>query len=392
MRFLHTSDWHVGKPLRNVKRDEEYAAALAEVLDIARHERVDCLLVAGDLFDSVAPSPESERTVFDFFRELAGARIPAVVVGGNHDHPKRLNAFARILDLVDIHVRGEPATTDEGGVIELASLDRSETAVIAALPWVSERKVRDFESLLRQGKEFQDYAEGVAQMIAHLCGSFRDEAINILLAHVMLDGAIVGGEGAGERPLHLGQTYAVKPQRLPRDAHYVALGHLHRPQEVLSGRGYYAGSLLQLDFGEAAQQKSVNVIEASPGRPAKVQSIALASGRQLRSLGEPGAGLTLDEIRAAAETAGDAYLRVFVRADRPSPGLGDMVRELLPNAVAVNLEAPQSEEQRADPGLMQLSPSELFLRFYRGTHAAEPSEPLLALFQRLYDEVAHEAA
>ena len=80
MRFLHTSDWHVGKPIKSIKRDAEYAAALAEVLDIAKRERVDCILVAGDIFDSVAPPPEAERIVFDFLRELIAEQIPAVIL------------------------------------------------------------------------------------------------------------------------------------------------------------------------------------------------------------------------------------------------------------------------------------------------------------------------
>src|SRR4029453_8792450 len=87
MRFLHTSDWHVGKRLRNHDRDAEYSAALAEVLDIAKREAVDCLLVAGDIFDSVAPPPEAERIVFDFLRALINTPIPAVVIGGDQDPP-----------------------------------------------------------------------------------------------------------------------------------------------------------------------------------------------------------------------------------------------------------------------------------------------------------------
>src|SRR3990170_8581586 len=164
MRFLHTSDWHIGKPLRNHRRDDEYVAALEEVLDIAGREQVDCMLVAGDIFDSVAPPPEAERIVFDFFRELIGARIPAVVIAGNHDHPRRLNAFSRVLDLVNVHVRGEPVLAEEGGIVEVTSRGGAETAVIAALPWVSERKVRDFESLFAGGKQFGQYADGVSEM------------------------------------------------------------------------------------------------------------------------------------------------------------------------------------------------------------------------------------
>lgn len=392
MRFLHTSDWHVGKALRNRSRDDEYAEALAQVLDIARRSQVDAVLVAGDVFDSAVPSPEAERIVFEFLRELAGARIPAVIAGGNHDHPKRLNAFGQILDLVGIYVRGEPATADEGGVLEMRSRDGSETAVIAVLPWVSERKVRDFESLMEGGKHFADYAEGVARMMAHLARSFRPGCVNVLVSHVMLDGAIVGGEGAGERPLHVGQTYAVRPQRLPSGAHYVALGHVHRPQEVkeLSGRGYYAGSLLQLDFGEAGQQKSVYLVDCAPNRPARVEAVPLSAGRQLRDIGSPQKGLTLEELKHLAAEAGNAYLRVFVRVDRPFPGLADQVRELLPGAVDIVVERTDKTAEKRDPDLMRLNPQEMFATYYRRTHSAEPSEALMGLFNRLYQEVLDE--
>lgn len=390
MRFLHTADWHVGKQLRHLKRDAEYVAVLAEMLDIARRERVDCLLVAGDIFDSALPPPEAERIVFDFFRELAGARIPAVVIGGNHDHPRRLNAFARLLELVNVHMLGDPVHAGEGGVVEIASRDGSETAVIAALPWVSERKVRDFDSLLAEGRHREEYAEGVSRMIDHLCKRFRSDTVNVLLAHVMLDGALTGGEDAGERPLHIGDSYGIRPQRLPAEAHYIALGHLHRAQAIIPGRAFYAGSPLQLDFGEAGQRKSVSLVDASPGRKAHVETIPLSSGRQLRDLGERGAGLTLDELRAAADDVGDAYLRVFVRVDAPSPGLAEMVREILPNAVAINLESPATMSKR-DPGLMRLSPTELFSTFYRRNHTAEPPQPVLDLFNRLHDEVSREA-
>ncbi|HWQ28521.1 MAG TPA: exonuclease subunit SbcD, partial [Dehalococcoidia bacterium] len=117
MRFLHTSDWHVGKPLRNRSRDDEYRAALAEVLDIARRERVDCVLVAGDIYDASTPPPEAERIVYDFFRELRGAGIKAVVIAGNHDHPRRLDAVARVLEMLDIFVLGRVARPDDGGCV-----------------------------------------------------------------------------------------------------------------------------------------------------------------------------------------------------------------------------------------------------------------------------------
>jgi exonuclease SbcD len=387
MRFLHTSDWHVGKTLRSEKRDAEYRGALEEILDIARREKVDCVLIAGDVFDSVMPPPEAERIVFDFFRELAGERIPAVIIGGNHDHPKRLAAFSRILDLIDIHVRGDPVLPNEGGIVEVASRDGSENAVVAALPWVPERKVRDWESLMSGGQHYEDYAEGVAQMIGHLCKAFRKDAINIFLSHVMMDGAITGGESSGERPLHTGQAYAVKPQRLPSDAGYIALGHLHRPQAILPGRAFYSGSLIQLDFGEAGQEKSVCVVDAAPGRPPHVEHVPLTAGRQLRKIEG-----NLDQLRVLADTVGDAYLCVFVRVDQPVQGLAEQVRALFPNAVAVIPVYPPTAGQVTEPSLIRLSPAEMFVEYYKTAHANEPESALMELFNKLYQDASDEAA
>ena len=388
MRFLHTGDWHIGKALRSLRRDDEYREVLAEVLDIARTERVDCLLVAGDIFDSAAPPPEAERIVFDFFRELVGARIPAVVIAGNHDNPRRLGAFARVLELVDIHVVGEPALPDGGGVHHIRSRDGEELAVIAALPWVNERKVRTWEGLQEAGVSFAEYADGVAGMANYLCQGFRPDSVNILLAHLMVDGAVVGGEGAGERALHLGLTYAVKPQVLPPQAHYVALGHLHRQQVIRPAPPVrYAGSLLQLDFGEAGQEKSVTLIEASAGLPARVETIALIKGRRLRDLRG-----TLADLQGFAGNCGDDFLRVFVTVPGPTSGLAEQVREFLPNALDVVPDFPQREtgaDQHAD--LRSLSPLDLFLTYCRERKGGDPDERLTRLFNRLYAEVASEA-
>ncbi|HEU4388832.1 MAG TPA: exonuclease subunit SbcD, partial [Blastocatellia bacterium] len=132
MRFLHTSDWHLGKTLKSRSRRDEHEAALAEILDIARREKVDCLLITGDVFDSHAPPPDAEQLAFNFFSELKRAGISAVVIGGNHDHPRRLRALEDVLRLIDIHIRAEPARPDNGGIVEIRK--NGESARVAALP------------------------------------------------------------------------------------------------------------------------------------------------------------------------------------------------------------------------------------------------------------------
>jgi len=379
MRFLHTGDWHIGKELRGRQRYDECGAALGQVLDVARRERIDCLLVAGDVYDSQAPPPEAERLVFDFFRELYGAGIPAVVVAGNHDHPKRLSALGRVLDLVGIHLRGDAVPADAGGLIELPSRDGKETAVIAALPWVPERKVIELHQYM-EGTAFSAYADEVALMMESLAGGFRANAVNLVVAHLMLDGAVVG-PGGGERPLHLGQTYAINAQRLPAAAQYVALGHIHRPQEIVAPtRARYAGSLLQLDFGETDQRKSVVLIEAHPRLPATVQEIEVSAGRPLRDVRG-----TLDELRRQAAELADAYLRVTVETQGPTTGISQQVQEFLPNALEVKEDYPRRPAS-PEPEFRHLRPEELFASYYRTAHGLDPRPELRSLFRRLLEE------
>ena len=151
----------------------------------------------------------------------------------------------------------------------------------------------------------------MGRILAAMSEPFRPDHVNVLLAHLFTDGAIPGG---GEHKITIGIEFAVSPSRLPATASYIALGHVHRPQAVKGAPSptRYAGSLLQLDFGETEQTKSVTIVEAHPGRPAKVREVALSAGRRLLDVEG-----TLDDVLARGEALPDAYLRVFVRTDGP---------------------------------------------------------------------------
>jgi hypothetical protein len=164
-----------------------------------------------------------------------------------------------------IHVAGEPVTADEGGIIKVASRDESETATIAALPWVSERKVRDFESLMQEGKHAEDYAEGVAAMLDHLAKSFQRDTVNILLTHLLIEDAKVGGPESGERELHMGQAYVVKRQGCRRPTRP---GTHSQPQEAPATPVL---ALSSSDFGEAGQRNG-STLSMSHLAAAKVES------------------------------------------------------------------------------------------------------------------------
>lgn len=382
MRFLHTSDWHVGKTLKNHSRHEEHAAVLTEILDIARCEHVDALLLTGDVFDSPAPPPDAERLVYDFLSELSGARIPAVIIGGNHDHPRRLLAIREILNRLDIHVRPEPVRPEAGGIVTLTR--NGETAQLAVLPFVSVGKITDAARLLDpEAEQYKDYAQRIGGMADALSRSFTAQTINLFLAHVYVDGSLTCGS---EREIHIAKPYAVSAQRFPASAHYVALGHLHRPQEISAAiPTHYAGSPLQLDFGEEGQQKRVVIIDAHPGKPAFVTSIPLTAGRRLRSV----AG-TIEELEAQSGTSGDDLLRVTIQLDKPTPGISDRLREILPNARHINIDVPHVEGAEVQ-SIEGADPSALFSAFYRRQYETDPPDNVASLFATLYEEEVNAA-
>ncbi len=202
------------------------------------------------------------------------------------------------------------------------------------------------------------------------------------MAHLFVDGAESSGS---ERPAHVAQSFAVLPAQLPR-AHYIALGHIHKPQAIsASSPCLYAGSPLQLDFGERGQQKRVVIVDAQAECPASVESIPLASGRRLREV-----VTTMDKLKATAEEVGDDFVRVVVRAPAKIASLAQHVSAALPNAVAVQQEFTLTPSA-ARPSLDLSNPRERFRQFVREQkNAAAPAE-LLEAFDRLYEEARHEA-
>ena len=383
MRLLHTSDWHVGKTIRGRSRLDEFHAALDQMAGIAIDERVDAVLIAGDLYEHRSPVPEADGLVFETLVRLHEAGIPVVAIPGNHDSAVRMEALTKLLGAINVTVVPRVVPPERGGVVEIPSREGKDRALIACVPFVPERRFGDATALFNATEEwYQSYAEGMGRVFAAMTGGFRDDAVNVLMAHVFTDGAIPGG---GEHQVTIGIEYAVSPARLPATASYIALGHVHRPQAVRGAPSptRYAGSLLQLDFGEKEQTKSVAIVDATAGRPAKVREVTLSAGRGLIDVEG-----TLDEVleRGAART--DSYLRVFIQTDGPVPGLNERVRDALPHAVDVKLRYERNEAQLDGPPLSSLQPREQFLSYYRREHGVDEAPgDLLAAFEEVLEDV-----
>jgi exonuclease SbcD len=272
MRIVHTADWHAGRLWKNQNRIDELQAVLAHLGDFVERERVDLLLMSGDIFENQVPAAEAERAVSTFFKRMGQAAVPSVVIAGNHDHPTRLDTWGLLAEFVGVHARGLPRRRDRGGIIEIPTRS-GHTAVVAALPWAPPGRVVEALTLAHdESQARQQYADGMQQMLDHLAGGFRPDAVNLVVAH----SHVAGAQGSGsERVMTMGDEWMATPQALPARAQYVALGHIHRPQRVAAAVAHteYAGSPLALDFGEAGEEKSFVVVDVAPGQPPTVSRV-----------------------------------------------------------------------------------------------------------------------
>lgn len=386
MLVLHTSDWHVGRTIRGRSRAGEHRAALDQVVAAAAEHAVDLVLVAGDQFDVQAPSPEAEQIVWAALQRLAEV-APVVVIAGNHDNPRRLEAVRGLLAAHRIHAGADTARPEDGGVVRLRTADGTDVAV-ALLPFLHHRNAVAAVDLLDPGKGDGDYAASYTdrfQRYAHgLCAGMTAGSVNLAVSHVTCFGAELGG---GERQAHSLDRYCVDARSFPGVLDYVALGHVHLAQDVGTAPPVrYCGAPLAMDFGEGGRTCSVSVVEVEVGRPRKVTAVPVTSGRDLLTVRG-----TFEQ--ACAADVGDAWVRVLLSGPVPA-GVAEEVRARLGDGVVeVRLDRRDERAPAADTRLGQ-APAALFTAFLATREISDPRVPALfdALLERAREEGAGAAA
>ncbi len=376
MRILHTADWHLGKTLKGVDRTPEIAAALEELLKLAADFRPDWLVVAGDLFDHPRPGAEAEGIFYDFLIRLKEMGVPLLGVAGNHDPRARFEAMRGVFRAFDAELAAELRLRGEGGVLARTGLRA------ALLPFVSERRlIKGREVMEREaGERMGRYAELMAKVMANLAQGFDPKVVNLLVGHMTLEGARLGG---GEFAFFVGNSYAVKPEALPVTASYVALGHIHRQQKVADAPpAWYAGSLVQLDFGEGEDApRGALLVEAEPGRPARVTPVEARWGKPLRTFRFNREAL---DRRIAEVESFPGYAKLVIQG-RPNRVLRERLLEAIPGLLEVLFEAEEAEP--TGEGVKRLALDEAYAAYHRQAHGEEPAAPLLDAFRRLEEEV-----
>jgi len=383
MKILHTSDWHVGKVLKGRDRSDEHAAVLGDIVQTARSEDVDLVLIAGDLFETSAPSPKAQGLVMRALLALREDDRQVVAIAGNHDNASLFDSVYRpALGQLGLHVLGTPKLPGSGGTVRLTTR-HGEQATVAAMPFLSQRyAVRAAELMLHEAAEHAlDYTRRVAAIVAALTAEFSSDSVNIVMAHATLLG---GRRGGGERDVQSTFEYEVPSTIFPASAHYAALGHLHRQQEIPAPcPAFYSGSPLAIDFGEESNEPGALIVTAAPGIRADARRVAISGGRCLRTLRGP-----LDQVIADGEQAGDAYLRVIL-AESARAGLGDLVREKLPNTLEVQLDEAHRRRPgshgETKPSRADRTPLQLFGDYLREQDVAD--ERIERMFADLLDEL-----
>jgi exonuclease SbcD len=384
VKILHTSDWHVGKVLKGQSRVDDQIKALSAVVEVAKAERPDLVIVAGDLYDTATPTADATRIVIRALSALRGTGADVVAIGGNHDNGPALDALRAWADAAGITLRGSvKAPADH--LISGRTRDGEEWRLVA-LPFLSQRyAVRAGELFdLTAAEATQTYADHVARLIARLCEGFGAETVNLISSHLTVVGATMGG---GEREAHTIMGYAVPSTVFPSAAHYVALGHLHRAQQVPGPAPVrYCGSPLAIDFGEEENTASVSIVDVTATTTAKVRDVPITGPTPLYTVRG-----TLEQLSALAESSkkvGEAWLRVYV-SEAPRAGLREEVQALLPRALEVRIDPRMLPDADARPRVQRAgrSPGELFADYL--SQKGHVDSATVSLFHRLHGEVTH---
>ena len=376
MKILHTSDWQVGKVLKGRDRYDEHAAVLSSIVHIARTEDVDLVLVAGNLFGTAAPSAKAQGLVMRTLLALGEAGRQVIAIAGDHDSPTLLEAVYRpALAPAGVHVLGTPRRPRRGGLLRLRTR-AGEPVNIAALPFLSRRQAAQAAEALppNLAERALDYSSQIAAMVQVLTESFTSDTVNLVMMHARLLGAPSSDDQS-----------RLAPDMFPPSTQYAALGHLHQQQEIPGPCPiFYCGSPLAMEFEDIQNVSQVLIVSTELGVRATTRAVPVTGGRALRTLRGP-----FDEVIAAGEQDDDAYLRV-VLAESARPGLGDLVRDKLPNALEVVLD-DEHQPEPVDNGGQRVtgvarSPLDVF-----GDYVAEQNiiDPRLdKLFAELLVEVA----
>ncbi|MFZ6655411.1 exonuclease SbcCD subunit D C-terminal domain-containing protein [Undibacterium sp. TJN19] len=408
MRFIHTSDWHLGQTLHGAERGLEHQHFLDWLINTLEEQQADALLIAGDVFDNANPSATSQKQFYRFLQQ-AKARLPEldiVIIAGNHDSPGRLEAPGPLLNGMGVSVVGMVPRHADGsinvsGMVLPLRRNNEVVAWCLALPFLRPGDVPKVENAS------DAYMAGIAQLYKDVCEhavKLRQPGQAIIaMGHCHM----VGGEISedSERRIIIGGTEALSASIFDDQITYAALGHLHLAQKVgKQAHLRYCGSPLPLSFSEVDYQHQVLSVDIKDEQLELITPLYVPRSVQLLRIPRQAAplpavldaldGLDLTSITDASKGAQyDPYLEVRVRLDAPEPGLRTRIESYLEGKplrlLKIDPHYPgktqddHSDEAATQDTLDRLQPEDIFRRLYQGKYQQDASAELLHAFGEL---------
>lgn len=356
MKLIHLSDLHLGKRVNEFPMLADQRFILAQILQIIDGERPDGVLIAGDVYDKSVPPVEAVELFDDFLVKLAERKIPAFVIGGNHDSPERLAFCNRLIDASGIHI--SPAYT--GAVQPLALSDEYGKINLYMLPFVKPANVRRFFP----DEPIESYTDALRTAIDGMHVNFAER--NVLVTHQFVTGAA----RCDSEEISVGGTDNVDSSVFD-GFDYVALGHIHGAQNVSSQRVRYCGTPLKYSFSEANQQKSVTVAELKEKGLLTVRTVPLVPLHEMREVRG-----TYEEIAARSfyeNTSYPAdYLHITLTDETDVPEAMAKLRIIYRNLMTISYDNARTRSRTnlgAATEAEKKTPLELFAEFYEKQNA-----------------------
>ena len=385
MKFIHTADLHIGKIVCEHSMLGEQRYILARILEAVEREKPDAVLIAGDVYDKPVPSAEAVAVLDDFLVELAARKVRTFVLSGNHDSAERIAFGGRLMEKSGVHV----SQVYDGKFVPVTLSDSEGEVDVWMLPFVRPVNVRACLAGDEERDAVKDYTSAVKAALAQM--HFTPGRRNVLLAHQFVTGA-----ERSESEENVGGLDNVDATVFAA-FDYVALGHIHKPQNVLKGddgtvRARYSGTPLKYSLSEAVHKKSLTVVELGAGKNAgdaaaiagdlfagnemraalQIREIPLVPLHDVREIRGTFAEIVSPEFRNAQVAAGnklDDFVYVKLTDENDVPDAAQKLRGIYPNLMMLAYDNERTRNQ-ADVGIAEAvdekKPMELFGEFFEG--------------------------
>jgi exonuclease SbcD len=368
MKLIHLSDLHIGKRVNEVSMIEDQEYILLQILQIIDDEKADAVLIAGDVYDKSVPSAEAVTLFDDFLCRLAKRNIPTLITSGNHDSPERLAFGNRLLELGGIHI----SPVYDGNVQSVALTDEYGEVVFWLLPFIKPAHVKRFYP----DSGIESYTDAIRTAVEHM--DIDSGKRNVLLTHQF----VIGASTCESEEISVGGSDNVDASVFA-DFDYVALGHIHGPQNIGSNRIRYCGTPLKYSFSEEAHHKSVTVVNLGKKGELELQLRPLTPRHDLRSIRG-----TFAEISVGSSS--DDYLHIILTDEEDVPEAVGKLRLVYPNLMKLSYDNTRTRVNQVIDGaedVQRKSPLELFDELYELQNNQPMSDEQRSFTQELIESI-----